>query len=84
MEECALSGGMAAPVPPASGSSLVTRAPLQRSLLDDAPRGIQSRCEAMRGRVENAHGSTGRVFDSASEPASEAANPLLEAARRAG
>eukprot|EP00959_Pyramimonas_sp_CCMP1952_P175158 3660393-Pyramimonas_sp.AAC.1 len=53
-----LSDGMIAPAPPASRSSQVTRTPLQRSLLDDAPHGIQSRNEVMRGRVENADGST--------------------------
>eukprot|EP00959_Pyramimonas_sp_CCMP1952_P356071 7457127-Pyramimonas_sp.AAC.1 len=37
----------------------------------------------MRRRVENVDGSTGSS-DSASEPAPEPANPLLEAMRRAG
>eukprot|EP00959_Pyramimonas_sp_CCMP1952_P333120 6975433-Pyramimonas_sp.AAC.1 len=38
----------------------------------------------MRRRVDNADGSMGRDFDSVSGPASEPANPLFEAARRAG
>eukprot|EP00959_Pyramimonas_sp_CCMP1952_P095529 1997340-Pyramimonas_sp.AAC.1 len=60
MEEDELSGEMVVPVPPASRSSQVTRAPLQRSLLDDVPHGIQSRDEVMRRRVENADGRAGR------------------------
>eukprot|EP00959_Pyramimonas_sp_CCMP1952_P221899 4639137-Pyramimonas_sp.AAC.1 len=60
MEEDELSDGMVVPVPPASRSLLVTRTHLQRSLLDDAPHGIQSRCGVMRRRIENADGSTGR------------------------
>eukprot|EP00959_Pyramimonas_sp_CCMP1952_P037048 775291-Pyramimonas_sp.AAC.1 len=76
MEEDELSDGMVVPVPPASRSLLVTRAPLQRSLLDDVPHGIRSRNEVMRRRVENADGST-------AEPAPEPANPLLDATRRA-
>eukprot|EP00959_Pyramimonas_sp_CCMP1952_P256092 5348958-Pyramimonas_sp.AAC.1 len=84
MEEDKLSDGMIVPVPPALRSSQVTRTPLQRSLLDDAPHVIQSRNEVMRVRVESADGSTGRVFDSVSEPAPEPAKPLLEAMRRAG
>eukprot|EP00959_Pyramimonas_sp_CCMP1952_P158657 3318649-Pyramimonas_sp.AAC.1 len=84
MEEDELSDGMIVPGPPASRSSQVPRRPLQRSLLDDVPHGMQSRYEVMRGNVENADGSAGRVFDSVSEPALEPANPLLEAMRRAG
>eukprot|EP00959_Pyramimonas_sp_CCMP1952_P274036 5728206-Pyramimonas_sp.AAC.1 len=66
MEEDELSDGMVVPAPPASRSLLVTRTPLQRSLLDDAPHGVLSRDEVMRRRVENSDGSTGRVPDSVS------------------
>eukprot|EP00959_Pyramimonas_sp_CCMP1952_P254718 5320224-Pyramimonas_sp.AAC.1 len=61
---------------PASRPSLVTRAPFQRSLLGDAPRGIQSRNEVMRRRVENVDGNTGRVSESVSEPAPESMDLL--------
>eukprot|EP00959_Pyramimonas_sp_CCMP1952_P161595 3379108-Pyramimonas_sp.AAC.1 len=71
-------------VPPASRLLLVTRTLLQRSLLDDAPHGIQSRNDLMRRRVENADGSTGWVSDSVSVPAPELANPPFHAMRRAG
>eukprot|EP00959_Pyramimonas_sp_CCMP1952_P192007 4014589-Pyramimonas_sp.AAC.1 len=84
MEEYEQSEGMVVPVWPASRSSLVTRMPLQRSLLDDVPHSIQSRKEVIRRRFQNVDGSTGRVSDSASEPAPEPANPLLYAMRRAG
>eukprot|EP00959_Pyramimonas_sp_CCMP1952_P352079 7376809-Pyramimonas_sp.AAC.1 len=58
--ELSLSDGMIVPVPPTTRAPRVTRTPLQRSLLDDVPHGIQSRNEVMRRRVENADGSMGR------------------------
>eukprot|EP00959_Pyramimonas_sp_CCMP1952_P212340 4443171-Pyramimonas_sp.AAC.3 len=64
MEEDELSHGMIFPVPPASRSSRVTQAPFQRTALDDAPHGTQSRNEVMRRRVENADGNAGRISDS--------------------
>eukprot|EP00959_Pyramimonas_sp_CCMP1952_P098189 2052516-Pyramimonas_sp.AAC.1 len=42
IEEDKVSDGMAVPVPPAKRSPRVTRAPLQRSPLDDAAHGMQS------------------------------------------
>eukprot|EP00959_Pyramimonas_sp_CCMP1952_P152054 3181342-Pyramimonas_sp.AAC.1 len=54
MEEDELSEGMVVPVTPASRSSLAPRTPLQGS------RGMRSRNEVMRRRVENVDGSAGR------------------------
>eukprot|EP00959_Pyramimonas_sp_CCMP1952_P166121 3471933-Pyramimonas_sp.AAC.1 len=76
---------MAAPeAPPAPRPSQVARTPLQRSLLDDVPHGMQSRREVMRGGTDRANGAAGRTPDSMSEPAPDPANPLSEAVRGAG
>eukprot|EP00959_Pyramimonas_sp_CCMP1952_P415788 8711761-Pyramimonas_sp.AAC.1 len=69
--------------PPGPRPPQVARAPLQRSLQDDVPHGLQSSSEEMRRRVYNGERTTGRPSDFMSEPAPGPVSPLFAAMQRA-